>query len=126
MMINAVLLATALILGYVVSVGLLMAATFMITSRAPRFVVKEYRIRKRYKLVEAIAWLACATAGGYVMATVAGKAHAWLSVMLLAAALILVAWTNSWEMRQRGIVYQLGITLLSVAGVALGLMLRLK
>ncbi len=125
-MINAVLLASALILGYVVSVGILMATTFWITSCAPKFVAREYRIRKRYKLVELVAWFVCAAGGGYVTAAVAGLARAWQPGILLAAALVLVAWTNTWEMRQRGIIYQVGITIVSLAGVAAGFLLRFK
>jgi hypothetical protein len=125
-MITAVLIVSALILGYVVAVGLLMAATFGISSRAPGFVAKDYRIRNSYKVVHELTWLVCAAAGGYVAATVSGTTQPWISATSLVAVMILVLWTNTWEMRQRGILHQMLISLVSAAGVAAGFMLRLR
>jgi hypothetical protein len=125
-MMTVFLIAGSLIPGYLVAVGLLMAATFGITSLAPAFAVKEYRIRKRYKLVQDLVWLVCATAGGFVTAAVAGAAQVWLAGIVLAGAMILVLWTNSWEMRQRGIVHQILMSLVSAAGVATGCMLQMS
>ncbi len=75
-MMTSLFVAGALLPGYLIAVALLMTATFGITSLAPAFVVKDYRIRKRYKLTQDLVWLLCAAAGGYVTALIAGKALA--------------------------------------------------
>jgi hypothetical protein len=124
-MITDVLIAVALALGYVVAVALSMAGTFAITAANPTFVAKEYRIRQRYKLIQELLWLVCATAGGYVTALVAGGAYPWLSGTLLAGILILVLWTNTWEMRQRGLAHQLLMSMVTAAGVAIGYLFRM-
>jgi hypothetical protein len=125
-MIPGVLIAVGLAVGYTVTVGLAMVATFALTAASPAFVVREYRIRQRYKLVQELLWLACATAGGYATATVTGTVYPWLSAILLAVMLILVLWTNTWEMRQRGLANQLLMSVMSIAGVATGFVLRLQ
>jgi uncharacterized membrane protein YfcA len=123
---TAVLFAFALILGYTVAVSLLLATIFGITSRAPEFVAKDHRIRKRYKLAEELAWLVCATAGAYVAAAVDETIAPWMLGLFLATIMIVVFWTNTWEMRQRGITHQMLMSLASVAGVSAGFALRLK
>ena len=123
-MITGVLIAAALALGYAVAVALALAATFCIAAARPAFVTKEYRIRQRYKLVQELLWLVCAAAGGYVTAAVSGGAHCWLSGTVLAGMLILVQWTNSWEMRQRGVPNQLLMSVMTVAGVVTCYVLR--
>jgi|ERR1700733_1858287 hypothetical protein len=125
-MITGVLIAAALALGYAVAVGLLMAATFGITAVSPAFVTKEHRIRQSYKLAHDLVWLVCATAGGYVTAAVSGSTMPWFVGTLLAGAMILVLWTNTWEMRQRGFANQLLMSLVSVGGVATGYFLRMR
>jgi|ERR1700677_826176 hypothetical protein len=125
-MIPGVLIAIGLALGYTVTVGLAMVATLAITAASPAFVVREYRIRQRYKLIQELLWLACATAGGYATARVTGTVYPWLSATLLAVILILVLWTNTWEMRQRGLANQLLMSVMSIAGVATGFVLRLQ
>jgi hypothetical protein len=125
-MITAVLIASALALGYAVAVGLSMAATFGITAASPSFVIKEHRIRQGYKLVHDLLWLVCATAGGFVTASVSGGTMPWFSGALLAGAMIFVLWTNTWEMRQRGAVHQILMSLVSAAGVAAGYMLWMR
>jgi uncharacterized membrane protein YfcA len=125
-MINSFLIAAALALGYAVAVGLSMAATFGITLAGPAFVAREHRIRPAYKLVQELLWLACATAGGYVTAAVSGATMPWLSGTLLAAIMILVLWTNTWEMRQRGPVHQVLMSVVSIAGVAAGYILWMR
>ena len=50
----------------------------------------------------------------------------WFSGALLAGAMILVLWTNAWEMRQRGAVHQILMSLMSVAGVAGGYVLWIR
>jgi len=130
-MIAAILIAAsycalALFLGYVVAVGLSMAATLGITAASRDFVVKDFRIRHEFKLVQDAIWLVCVMAGGYVSAVAAGKNHPWLTAIGLAIILIGVLWINAWEMRQRGLPHQIAISLLSAAGVAAGFALRLK
>jgi uncharacterized membrane protein YfcA len=125
-MITAVLVAAALALGYGVAVGLSMAVTFGITLAGPAFVAREHRIRPVYKLIQELLWLACATAGGYVAAAVSGATMPWLSGTLLAGIMIIVLWTNTWEMRQRGPVHQVLMSAASIAGVAAGYILWMR
>ena len=127
-MMTALLTAAALLPGYIVAVVLLMAVSFAITSRVPAFVVHDYRIRKRYKLTQDLVWLMCATAGGYVTAfmtpIVGGVFIPWLPCAALAIVLIVMLWSNSWEMRQRGITHQILISIVTIAGVAAGYLLQ--
>jgi hypothetical protein len=128
-MVSATFLAVSLFVGYAVAVGLLMAATFGITSASPAFVAKDYRIRRRYKFVQDAIWLVCITVGAYATALIIGKDHAWLNWIAgpaLVAILIGVLWINSWEMRQRGVGHQVLISAMTVAGVAAGFALRLR
>jgi uncharacterized membrane protein YfcA len=125
-MITGVLIAAALALGYAVAVGLSMAATFGITAMSPAFVTREYRIRPAYKLVQELVWLACATAGGFVAAAVSGATMAWFAGAVLAGIMILVLWTNTWEMRQHGAMHQTMMSLASAAGVAAGYLLWMR
>ena len=123
-MITGTFLALALLLGYAVAVGLSLAATFWITAKIHEFVVKEHRIRRRYKFVQAFVWLLCTLVGGYITAAVAGTAHPLLGPSALAVILVLVLWINTWEMRQRGFLHQALMSLVTVVGVAAGCMLR--
>jgi hypothetical protein len=125
-MITGVWIAAALALGYTVAVSLLMAATFGLTALRPAFVAKEHRIRQSYKLVHDLVWLVCATLGGFVTAAVSHAMMPWFAGTLLAGAMILVLWTNTWEMRQRGAVHQILMSIMSVAGVAAGYLLWIR
>ena len=125
-MITVVLLLSALIFGYASAVALLMAFTFGIGSWAPAFVVKEYRITTRYKLTEELAWLVCASAGGYIAAAVAGRTLLWGLGAVLAAMMIVALWSNTWEMRHRGIAHQVLMSVASIAGVTVGCLLQLR
>jgi hypothetical protein len=118
-------IALALFLGYAVTVGLSMAATFGITAASRSFVSRNYRIRARYKWVQDAVWLACATAGGYAAALVAGGSHAWVVGSALVAILVGVLWLNAWEMRQRGLGHQISMSLASAAGVTAGFLIHL-
>jgi hypothetical protein len=124
-MITASYITLALFLGYVVAVGLSMAATFGITAASRSFVSKDHRITTRYKYAQDGVWLVCATAGGYVAAVLNGPSHSLLVGTALAAILIGVLWVNAWEMRQRGLGHQISMSLVSVAGVAAGFFLHL-
>jgi hypothetical protein len=126
-MMTALLTIAALLPGYLVAVVLMMAGTFAITLRAPAFAVHDFRVRSQYKLIHDLVWLLCATAGGFVTAritTIVGVFIPWLPCAALAVVMILVLWSNSWEMRQRGIVHQILMSILSVAGVAGGYILQ--
>jgi hypothetical protein len=124
--ITAYYIALALFLGYLVAVGLAMAATFGITAVAPGFVTKDNRIRARYKYAQEAVWLVCATTGGYVAAIVRGRTHPWVVGVGLATILIGVLWMNAWEMRQRGLGHQISMSIVSAGGVAVGFLLRLR
>jgi hypothetical protein len=124
--ITASYIALALFLGYVVTVGLAMAATFGITAASRDFVSKDYRIRARYKYTQNAVWLVCAAAGGYVAALVNGRSHPWAVGIGLVAILVGVLWTNVWEMRQRGLGHQISMSLASAVGVAAGFLLGLQ
>jgi hypothetical protein len=125
-MITGSFLALALFLGYAVTVGLSMAATFGISAVSPGFVAENYRIRRRYKFVQDVVWLACTTAGGYVAALVIGQSRPWLGGIGLIAILVGVLWINAWEMRQRGTEHQIVLSVVTAAGVAAGFMIRLR
>jgi uncharacterized oligopeptide transporter (OPT) family protein len=124
-MITGSFLALALFLGYAVTIGLSMAATFGISAASPSFVAENYRIRRRYKFVQDVVWLVCTTAGGYVAALVIGSTRPWLGGVGLVAILLGVLWTNAWEMRQRGTEHQIVMSLVTAAGVAAGFIIRL-
>jgi hypothetical protein len=124
--ITAYYIALALFLGYVVAVGLAMAATFGITAVSRDFVTKDDRVRTRYKYVQEAVWLVCATAGGYVAAMIHGRSHPWVVGVGLVAVLVGVLWTNVWEMRQRGLGHQISMSIVSAGGVAVGFLLRLR
>jgi hypothetical protein len=126
-MVTATLIALALILGYVVTIGLSLAVTLWIGSAKPSMVTDQYRIRNSYKLLQEAVWLVCAAIGAYLTALVAGDvAPFWFVGSLLAAALIAVLWSNSWEARQRGLGHQILMTLVSICGVVAGYMLRMR
>lgn len=124
-MITASYIALALFLGYVVAVGLAMAATFGITAASRTFVMENYRIKTRYKYAQDAVWLVCATAGGYVAALINGPSHSWLVGAALVAIFVGVLWRNVWEMRQRGLGHQISMSLVSAVGVAAGFFLHL-
>jgi len=125
-MITASYIALALFLGYVVTVGLSMAATFGITAARRDFVSKDYRIRTGYKYAQDAVWLVCAAAGGYVTAVVNGPSHSWLVGAALVAILVGVLWMNAWEMRQRGLGHQISLSVASAVGVAVGFLFHLR
>jgi len=125
-MITGSFLALALFLGYAVTVGLSMAATFGISAALPSFVAEDYRIRRRYKFVQDVVWLICTTAGGYVAALVIGPARPWMGGIGLVAILVGVLWRNAWEMRQRGIEHQILMSVATVVGVVAGFLIRLR
>jgi hypothetical protein len=125
-MITASYLALSLFLGYSVAIGLSMAATFGITAVSPGMVARNYRITSRYKFLQDTVWLLCTTAGAYVSALIVGRDNAWLGGASLVAVLVGVLWINAWEMRQRGLVHQILMSVATVVGVVAGFLLRLR
>ncbi|HEX3968873.1 MAG TPA: hypothetical protein VHW70_12975 [Edaphobacter sp.] len=125
-MITASYIALALFLGYVVTVGLSMAATFGITAASRDFVAKDYRIKTGYKYAQDGVWLLCAMAGGYVTALVNGPSHLWLVGAALVAILVGVLWLNAWEMRQRGLGHQISLSVGAAIGVTMGFLLHVR
>jgi hypothetical protein len=125
-MITGSFLALSLFLGYAVTIGLSMAATFGISAASPSFVAENYRIRRRYKFVQDVVWLICTTAGGYVAALVIGPARPWMGGVGLVVILVGVLWRNAWEMRQRGIEHQIVMSIATVVGVVVGFLIRLR
>jgi hypothetical protein len=124
-MLTDIFIALALFLGYAVTVGLSMAATFGITAASQSFVVKDFKIRRRFKFLQDAIWLLSATVGGYVAAIIASNLpHPWMAGVGLVAILVAVLWMNAWEMRQRGVPHQVAMSVASAAGVALGFALR--
>ena len=124
--ITASFIALALFLGYVVAVGLSMAATFGMSAISSSFVSKNNRITAQYKYAQDAVWLVCAMAAGYVASLVNGVSYRWIVGPGLVAILVGVLWLNAWEMRQRGLGHQLIMTVLSVAGVAIGFAIHLS
>jgi hypothetical protein len=125
-MMTVIFLSIALLLGYATTVILSMAATFAITSTSKNFVVKDFKIRRRYKLLQDLLWLPCAIAGGYVASWVGSGLSQWMTGGAFVAVLVGVLWLNAWEMRQRGVSHQIVMTLMSVAGVVIGFMIRVQ
>ncbi len=118
-------IALALALGYGVTVLLSLAATFGITAVSRGFVSKQYRIRRGYKYAQEGVWFLCSIAGGYAAAMV-HEGHAVMVAASLAVILVGVLWVNVWEMRQRGLGHQIGMSVATAVGVAIGFMLRLR
>jgi hypothetical protein len=126
-MITGAFLLVALGLGYLLTVGLSMAATFAITKSLPDLVARDHLITSRYKFLQGGVWLVCTAVGGYAAALVLGTDHSpWIGSMALMVILMGVLWTNTWEMRQRGVGHQMLMSLATVAGVAAGFFLRLR
>jgi hypothetical protein len=126
-MITGAFLLLSIVLGYLVTVGLSMAATFAMTSASPDLVARDYRITPRYKFLQDGVWLVCTTAGAYMTALVLGRDHSpWMGGLALMLVLIGVLWRNAWEMRQRGVGHQILISVVTVVGVSAGFFLRLR
>lgn len=125
-MITGIFLSIALLFGYATTVVLSMASTFAITSISQSFVVKNFMIRKRYKLLQDLLWLPWTVAGGYVTSWVGGGLNQWMTGAALIVVLVGVLWFNAWEMRQRGVPHQVAISLITIAGVVVGFMIRIQ
>jgi len=126
-MITGSFLLLALVLGYLVTVGLSMAATFGITAASPDMVAQDYRITQRYKFIQDGVWLVCTIVGAYVTALILGRDHSpWMGGAALVAILVGVLWRNAWERRQRGIGHQILMSVATVVGVGAGFFFRLR
>ncbi len=119
-MITATLILAAVLLGYAMTVGCSLVATFGLTSASPGFVAREYRITAAYKRVQALIWLGCVTIGAFVAGVVALWSSPLVVGTLLAASLIAMLWFNTWEARQRGMAHQILMSLVSLIGVVVG------
>ena len=114
-------------LGYCLMLVSSLMATMAMASAVRGFVVKDHCLRPAYKLVMALFWTAATVLAGFVAAAVAGAGMvAWLSGAGLAALLIVVLWTNTWEARQRGLPHQILLTFLTFVGVLGGVYLRVR
>jgi len=125
-MITVIFLFLALLFGYATTVILSMAITFAITSTSKNFVVKDFRIRRRYNLVQDLLWLPCVIPGAYVASWIGSALSQWMTGAAFIALLVVVLWANAWERRQRGIPHQIVMTLMSIAGVVAGVMIRVQ
>jgi hypothetical protein len=95
-MITCTFLVLALVLGYLVTAGLSMAATFGVTAALPELVARNYRITPKYKFLQDGIWLISTTVGGYLTALVLGKDHSpWIGGIALIVILIGVLWMNA-------------------------------
>jgi hypothetical protein len=125
-MMTIIFVTISLVPGYAAAVVLFMGVVFGVTSLKPGFVAKDFRIRKRYKVVEIVVWPLCSAVAGYLTAAIAGVSFAWIAVPVLAVTMIVVLWMNTWEMRQRGFIPQTLMSIGSIAGVAAGYFLRFR
>ena len=122
-----VTVGAGLVLGYVLVVACSLAGTIAVASAAPHFVAADHHLRPAYKLLHEALWTVASVGGGIAAASISGsRMLAWMSGAALAAALIVMLWVNAWEARQRGLPHQLLITLLTCAGVAGGILLRVR
>ena len=119
MLTNAIL-GIAILLGYTATVLTSMVTTMGIAAGAPQVVVRDYRIRGRYKFLHEALWFFSAVLGGFVTSMASMGMAEWKAKLGLSAVLLLVMWRNSWEARQRGTAHQILISLLTVAGVLCG------
>ena len=119
-MITGTLILVAVLLGYAMTVGCSLVATFGLTAASPGFVAREHRITAGYKRVQALIWLACVTAGAFVAGAVAQWTSPLVVGTLLAVSLIGMLWLNTWEARQRGMAHQILLSLVSLIGVIAG------
>lgn len=121
-MIFTIVTALALLLGYGLTVGCSLVATFGIGSVSRVFVASNHKLTSSYKWLYAVVWLVCAAIGsfGAVAAASLGMISPWIIGAPLAGVLIGMLWINSWESRQRGIAHQLLISVTTLMGVAMG------
>ena len=126
-MINGTFILFALALGYAVAVGLLMLATFGITKAAPAFVVKDHMLKPGYRFLHELVWLICAAVGGYASSWVAVlTTHPWFVAVTLISVLLVILWTNTWEMAQHGLGHQMVMSIVTIAGVCIGFAVHLR
>ena len=114
----------SVLVGYLVTVLCALVTTIGVASASPKFVMANYRVRTRYKLVHELMWLLCVIAGAYATAKVGMGVATMEQEVALGAVLIFMLWRNTWEARQRGTAHQILISLLTVVGVWGGFALR--
>lgn len=126
-MITGTFTVIALVIGYVVAVGLSMAATFGIAKSVPGLVAADHVLKPGYRITQEFIWLLCVTVGAYFAAWMTQFSMRPMAVAaLLATALVAILWINTWEAAQRGMAHQIIMSLISVAGVCAGFALCLR
>jgi len=123
-MLSAALITVSLIIGYVVVIALTMVSIFTIAKLHPHFVVKNHRLRARYKLLQDIFWFGFALIGGYVAIMAAAEASTSLTSALLVVILLIALWKNSEETKQRGLPHMLLASASIVAGIGAAYAIR--
>ena len=123
-MISYAIMAMAVLLGYLTTVLLSLVATIGIASGAPRFAVRDFRVRTPYKWVHELVWFLCALLGGVVASKAGMGVLVWKAELLLSGVLLLILWRNTWEARQRGTAHQIVISVATVVGVILGFVVQ--
>ena len=124
-MVNLVIIFLAALAGYLVTVLLVWGGTMVLTGSAPQMVAAaDHRLRPGYKLLQQLLWLVCVLIGAFVAAFAGMHVKQKEQEAALVAALLFVLWRNTWEARQRGITFQVLISILTVAGVAAGFALQ--
>ena len=119
-MITVVLMAVALLAGYLLTMLCSLAMTFALGSASPSFVTQNFRITAGYKRVQALIWLFCVMAGAFVACAVARVTYPLFVATVFAALLIGLLWFNTWEARQRGMAHQILMSVVSLLGSAAG------
>ena len=125
-MIGYAILGLSVLVGYCMTVLCALVGTMSIASAAPRFVIANYRVRSTYKFTHEVMWFFCVVIGGFVTARVGLGMSEWRQEIGLCVVLLVMLWRNTWEARQRGMVHQILISVLTIAGVLVGFSVRNK
>ncbi len=125
-MIGYAILGLSVLAGYCTSVICALIGTMGIASASPRFVIANHRVRSSYKVTHELMWFGCVLIGGFVTARVGLGMSQWRQELGLISVLLIMLWRNTWEARQRGTAHQILISLLTIAGVMVGFLVRNK
>ena len=123
-MLAAALIVISLVLGYLVTVTLLSASTFVVVHHWRSIVLDGDRLSARYKLLQDLLWGLSSAIGGYLALLVAYDAPLQLTALLLAVFLIYMFWKNPTETRQIGLLYSLLTSACIVIGIAAAYLIR--
>lgn len=125
-MLSAALLFVCVVIGYVLSAGLVGLTTYGLSVMIPGLAVRENRIRTPFNLLLSVVWLLAAALGGYVAARGAIEASPQRAVELLTLVLLITLWINPATTRQRGLFHMLLNSGLLLLGAATGYTLALR